>query len=130
MKTTTKLNKYVELFKRNIQNFLAPGVQISSVTYPVEKEGAVFVFLLNTDGSSVDLVEKVRPSVGKVLSEIPQRMVVGNLEGIRFGGTNLYLEGNRILVIKGENKPSEWTGNAVINDVQRVVSTSQGGRSA
>lgn len=130
MKTTTKLNKYVELFKRNIQNFLAPGVQISSVAYPVEKEGAVFEFILSTDGNTIDRVEKVRPSVGNVLSEIPQRMVAGNLEGIRFGGTNLYLEGNRILVIKGENKPSEWTGNAVINDVQRVVSTSQGGRGA
>jgi hypothetical protein len=54
--------------------------------------------------------------------------VSGNLEKVKFGGTNLYLEGNRILVIKGENKSSEWSGNAVITDVQRVVSTSQGGR--
>jgi len=130
MKETKKLNKYVELFKRNIQKFLTPGVNISSVVYPVEKEGAVFEFLLKTEESSSDQIEKPRPTVGKVLSEIPQRMIGGNLDGVRFKGTNLYLEGNRILVIKGENKPSEWSGNAVINDVHRVVSTSQGGRNA
>ena len=57
-------------------------------------------------------------------------MIGGNIEGVKFGGTNLYLEGNRILIIKGEDDPSSWSNNAVIEDVQRVVSTSQGGKTA
>jgi len=130
MKKTTRLKKYVELFKRNISQFVPQGIDISSKIYPVEGDGAVFEFLFNKDGDSEEIIEKVRPTVGRVLSEIPQRMVGGNIEGVKFGGTNLYLEGNRILIIKGEDDPSSWSGNAVIDDVKRVVSTSQGGKTA
>ena len=130
MKKTKRLQKYVELFKRNISLFVAPGIEIKTTIYPVEAEGAVFEFLLNKDKDSTEVIDKIRPTVGRVLSELPQRMVGGNIEGIKFGGTNLYLEGNRILIIKGEDDPSSWTGKAVGEDVQRVVSTSQGGRTA
>lgn len=130
MKKTTRLKKYVELFKRNISQFIPQGIDIKSRIYPVEGDGAVFEFLFNKDGDSEEIIEKVRPTVGQVLSEIPQKMVGGNIEGVKFGGTNLYLEGNRILVIKGEDDPSSWSGNAVIDDVKRVVSTSQGGKTA
>lgn len=128
MKRTTRLKKYVELFKRKISQFLAPGIEIRTIIYPVEKQGAVFEFLLNEDNDSTEVIEKTRPTVGRVLSEIPQRMISGNIEGVTFGGTNLYLEGNRILIIKGEDDPSSWSGNAVNEDVQRVISTSQGGK--
>ena len=128
MKKITRLKKYVELFKRNISQFVPSGIDIKARIYPVEGEGAVFEFLFNKDGDTEEIIEKVRPTVGRVLSEIPQKMVGGNIEGVKFGGTNLYLEGNRILIIKGEDDPSSWSGNAVIDDVKRVVSTSQGGK--
>ena len=130
MKRKTRLKKYAELFKRNMGKFLAPGISIETVIYPVEKEGAVFEFLLTKDGKNTETVKRSKESVGKVLSEVPQRLVVGNIEGVTFGGTNLYLEGNRILVIKGEDDPRNWSGNAVARDVERVVSTSKGGRSS
>lgn len=125
---TTRLKKYAELFKRNLAKFLSPGISISTVIYPVEQEGAVFEFLLNREGLGYEKVERPRKTVGTVLSEIPQRMIGGNLDSVRFGGTNLYLEGNRILVIKGEDTPSAWNGNAIISDVERVVSTSMGSK--
>lgn len=127
---TTRLKKYSELFKRNIAKFLTPGVSIKTVIYPVEMGGAVFEFFLNRDGVVEEKLEPPRKSVGLVLSQIPQRMIQGNLEGVRFGGTNLYLEGNRILVVKGEDSASSWSGNAVIEDVERVVSTSMGGKTS
>ena len=130
MKKTSRLKKYVELFKRHIAKYVAPGVNIRTTIYPVEGQGAVFEFLLNKDGDSSETVDVIRPTIGRVLSEIPQRMVGGNIEGFTFGGTNLYLEGNRVLVIKGEDDPKSWSGNAIIEDVHRVVSTSQGGKSA
>ena len=126
----SKLKKYVELFKRNISQFVPPGVDIKSTIFPVEGEGAVFEFIFNKNLESAEIIENIRPTVGRVLSEIPQRLVGGNLDNVKFGGTNLYLEGNRILIIKGEDDPSSWTGNAVIDDVKRVVSTSQGGKTA
>lgn len=128
MKRTTRLKKYVELFRRNMEKFLAPGISIETVIYPVEKEGAVFEFLLNKEGKQTETFKRTKDSVGRVLSEVPQRMISGNLEGVTFGGTNLYLEANRILVIKGEDDSRSWSGNAVASDVERVVSTSKGGR--
>jgi hypothetical protein len=130
MKRSTRLKKYVELFKRNINQFLAPDVDIKTTIYPVEAEGAVFEFVFNRSNDSTETVEKIRPTVGSVLSKIPQRLVTGNIEGIKFGGTNLYLEGDRILVIKGEDDQESWSGTAIIEDVKRVVSSSQGGKTA
>jgi|TARA_B110000093_G_scaffold51611_1_gene55466 hypothetical protein len=130
MKRSTRLKKYVELFKRNINQFLAPDVDIKTTIYPVEAEGAVFEFVFNRSNDSTETVEKIRPTVGSVLSKIPQRLVTGNIEGIKFGGTNLFLEGDRILVIKGEDDPESWSGTAIIEDVKRVVSSSQGGKTA
>ena len=130
MKRSTRLKKYVELFKRNINQFLAPDVDIKTTIYPVEAEGAVFEFVFNRSNDSTETVEKIRPTVGSVLSKIPQRLVTGNIEGIKFGGTNLFLEGDRILVIKGEDDQESWSGTAIIEDVKRVVSSSQGGKTA
>lgn len=129
MNKQPKLKKYAELFRRQIRRFLAPGVEVRTTIYPVEQEGAVFEFFLNKDGDATETIGSERLSVGAVLSAIPQNLIVGNLESVRFGGTNLALGGNRILVIKGEDSPEYWTGNAVISDVQRVVSTSLGSRS-
>jgi len=130
MKKDTQLKKYVELFKKRISRYLAVGINIKTIIYPVDADGAVFEFQFNHDNDSSVTIDSVRPTVGRVLSDIPQRMVRGNIEGVKFGGTNLYLEGNRILVIKGEDDPSGWSGKAVVEDVQRVVSTSQGGKPA
>ncbi|ELC7279783.1 hypothetical protein RJO76_000813 [Aeromonas veronii] len=124
----TRLKKYSELFNRNIRSFLSPGISIQTIIHPVEQEGAVFEFLLNKNGLTEERFNQPKKSVGAVLSNIPQRMVNGNLDGVRFSGTNLYLEGNRILVIKGEDDKNSWSGNAVIQDVERVVSTSMGGK--
>ena len=128
MKKSTRLKKYSEIFKRNIHKFLAPGVEIKTTIYPVEAEGAVFEFIFNRNDDSSQSLDKIRATVGAVLSDIPQKMVGGNFEGVTFQGTNLYLEGDRILVIKGEDEHVRWSGKAIIEDFQRVVSTSQGGK--
>ncbi|MFM5508196.1 hypothetical protein ACET6U_04350 [Aeromonas rivipollensis] len=128
MRQSSKLKKYSELFKRNISAFLAPGVSLKTNIYPVESNGAVFEFYLNRDNDDTEVINKTKPSVGKVLQNIPQRMFGGNLENVTFKGTSLYLEGNRVIVIKGDDNKDDWTGEAVKNDVKRVVSTSQGSR--
>lgn|SRR5690554_4160221 len=128
MKKTTRLQKYVELFRRNIERYLASNVSIKATIYPVESEGAVFEFIFNTNNDKTEKIESISPTVGSVLGKVPQRMIAGNnLEAVSFGGTNIYMEGNRLLLIKGEDEPKNWSGTAVQNDVLRVVSTSQGG---
>ncbi|MGR5154862.1 hypothetical protein [Photobacterium swingsii] len=128
MRKQSKLNKYVELFKRNIAKYLAQNISIKTVIHPVSSSGAVFEFFLNQDDDEKVDYSSVSRSVGHVLSKIPQRMIGGDIGNVQFGGTSLYLENNRIVVIKGEDSVNEWTGDAVISDVKRVVSSSQGGR--
>jgi hypothetical protein len=129
MKKLPRLKKYAELFRRSLSKFLAPGIHVRTVIYPVDQDGAVFEFLLNKEADETENVERTRPTVGAVLGSIPQRLFAGQIEGVRFGGTNISLEDNRILVIKGGDSPNEWSGNAVISDVRRVVSTSLGSKS-
>ncbi|EGR0063719.1 hypothetical protein LH716_004271 [Vibrio vulnificus] len=128
MKKTAKLEKYTELFLRNLQKFLAPGVSIKTKIYPVEAQGAVFEFTFNRDDKDTIEFASVMPTVGHVLSVVPQRMIAGNIQGVTFGGTNIYMEGDRLLLIKGEDSKSSWDGNAANDDVRRVASTSQGGK--
>ncbi|MBF6651201.1 hypothetical protein [Methylobacter sp. BlB1] len=128
MKKSTKLKKYVELFTRNIDRFLAPNVSIKTTIYPVEGPGAIFEFIFNYEGDKSETIAPIKATVGSVLSSIPQRFVAGDIENITFGGTNICMEGNRLLLIKGDDSPPLWSGTTVQEDVLRVVSTSQGGK--
>ena len=128
MKKSSKLNKYTELFLRKLEKFLAPGVSIKTNIYPVESQGAVFEFIFNREGDKTVKFLQVMPTVGHVLSVVPQRMIGENIKGVTFGGTNIYMERDRLLLIKGEDDHNSWDGNAVNDDVRRVASTSQGGK--
>ena len=128
MKKSSKLKKYTELFNRNIKSYLAQNVSVKTTVYPVEGPGALFEFVFNQDNDNSERIEKTNKSIGKVLSSIPQRLIDGNIENVSFGGTNIYMEGNRLLLIKGGDSQAEWSGESVLNDVRRVVSTSQGGK--
>lgn len=125
MQRKSKLNKYVELFKRNISKNLAPEISISTIIYPVVNEGAVFEFFFNKDNNSEQTIKKNQKTVNDVLLGVKQNLVGGDMQNIQFQGTNYYLEENRILIIKGENKNSIWSGEAVIRDVERIISSSQ-----
>jgi len=96
--------------------------------YPVDGQGAVFEFIFNKENDHSEVIKSISKSVGQILSVIPQRLVSGNIDGFTFGGTNIYMETNRLLLIKGENAKEQWSGNAVLEDVKRVVSTSQGSK--
>lgn len=128
MNKVSKLKRYTDMFRRHLSGYLAPGINIGTVIYPVEQEGAVFEFHLQKNLDMSERVERTNPSIASVLKRIPQNFIGGTIEGVRFGGTNIGLDGNRILIIKGEDSPTEWNDSAVIKDVKRVVSTSLGSR--
>ncbi|MGF1680187.1 hypothetical protein [Photobacterium minamisatsumaniensis] len=126
MQKTSKLKKYVELFNRHISRYLAQNISVKTVIHPVSTSGAVFEFIFNDDDDETISHGATRASVGDVLINIPQSMVKGNIHNFTFSGTSLYLESNRIVVIKGEDTPREWDGNAVIKDIGRIVNSSNG----
>ncbi|KXI23677.1 hypothetical protein [Photobacterium sanguinicancri] len=128
MNKISKLKKYDVLFRKNIKSYLSQNVTVKTIIHPVMSEGAVFEFILNMDGEDDIVVNKCESDINYVLKNIHQTMIIGTLDHIQFSGTNLYLEQNRIVVIKGQDDNRLWTGEAVSDDIRRVVSSSQGGR--
>ena len=50
-------------------------------------------------------------------------MISGNIAAIKFGGTNISMEPNRIVLIKGEDVPDLWNDQGARNDVERIIGT-------
>lgn len=117
-----KLEKYAQMFSQHFEKYLAKGISIDTVIYPADGEGAVFEFKLAQEHKGKTKYMPPRQTVGQILSEIPQNLVSGNISNVKFGGTNLVMENNRILIIKGEDAKKHWDGNAAQDDVRRVVS--------
>jgi hypothetical protein len=55
------------------------------------------------------------------LASIRQRAFGGSLSGFHFGGTNVVMEDNRIILIKGEDAPDSWSDKAALEDVKRIL---------
>ncbi len=125
---TSKLKKYVELFNRKISTFLSQDINIKTVVHPVEGEGAVFEFFLGVNNEETIEFASPKKTVVHALLSIPQNMISGTPENIKFGGTSLYLENNRVVVIKASDNNEEWSGTAIEKDVTRVVTSSQGAK--
>jgi hypothetical protein len=124
----SKLEKYVELFNRKIATYLSQDINIKTVIHPVEGEGAIFEFFLGTYNEETVEFAPIQKTVVHALLSIPQNMISGAPGNIKFGGTNLYLENNRVVVIKGDDSNEEWSGTAIEKDVTRVVTSSQGAK--
>jgi len=125
---TSKLNKYVELFSRKIATFLSKNINIKTVVHPVEGEGAVFEFFLGTNIEETVEFAPTQKSVSHAFIGITQSMIGFTPDNIQFEGTNLFLENNRVIVIKSNDINEEWSGTAIDKDVSRVVTSSQGAK--
>ncbi len=63
----------------------------------------------------------IEESVNLALNKIEQRMFRGNIDGLKFAGTNISMEPNRIILIKGEDTKSEWNDKGARKDVKRIL---------
>lgn len=115
------IQDYVNNFRINMSIYLKPGLGILCDIYPIESEGAILVFTLGLNINNKDTYMKIEKKVNDSLKKIPQKAFGGNLEGFKFGGTNLITEDNRIIIIKGEDTLSDWNDKSAKNDVQRLV---------
>lgn len=121
------IQSYINNFRRRIAAYLRPGVGLSCIVHPSESDGAILEFQLGPAIENDDVYRNVAATIGKALSGIEQRAFGGNLDGFHFGGTNLILEPNKIILIKDESE-SEWNDSAAEKDVERVVPKKQGAK--
>jgi len=122
------LQRYINDFRRHFARYLKPGVGITSKVYPAETGGAILVFTIGPGVKNEDEFAPATQSVNQALQNIPQSAFGGNLQGFIFRGTNLIAEGNRFIIIKGEDSPSDWTDSDAAAIVSQIVGSV--GRSA
>ncbi len=128
MQDTKIIQSYINNFRRHLSPYLKPGVGLACKVIPVEAEGAILEFSLGPDFKNEDKYLSPEDTVNAALKNIQQRMFGGNLDALRFAGTNISMEPNRIILIKGEDKFSEWDDNGARNDVSRIVAPPPMGR--
>ncbi len=122
MNNQKQLRKYANSFVSSIKPNIKGGYNISANIHPTNGKGATIEFEIEESRkSNISFVPAVE-SVNKTLATIEQRLIGGNIEGVTFAGTNVYMDGNRIVIIKGDNEHSSWDNKAARADVQKVIS--------
>lgn len=116
------LKKYTNSFVTSIQQNIKKGYSVSANIHPARGKGAIIEFEIKENRKSEIEVRPTVATVNKTLSSIKQNMIVGNIEGVTFAGTNLYMEGNRIVIIKGDDDNNSWNNRAAEDDVKKVIS--------
>lgn len=115
------LQRYINDFRRHLAPFLRPSVGLRCVVYPSLESGAILEFTIGPDISNEDEFKPPFRSLGAALGQIKQRAFGGNLQGFHFGGTNVIMEDNRIILIKGDEGASHWDDKAASEDVKKIV---------
>ena len=121
MQDIKTIQSYVNNFRRHISPYLKPGIGVTINIYPAREGGAVLEISMGQNITNDDQFKTVSLSANAALKGIPQSFVSGNIDGVRFGGTNISMEPNRIVLIKGEDKPDLWNDQAAKNDVEKIV---------
>lgn len=126
MNNHKKLKKYTESFMRSLARYLKKGLNVSATIHPANSGGAIIEFdITEKNRNEIKIIDTV-PSINVTLERIDQRMIGGNIQGVTFLGTNVYMDGNRIVIIKGEDDYEHWGNKAVVDDINRIISPKQG----
>jgi len=124
MKNKNILQNYINNFRRHLTPNLRPDIGLACKVFPVENDGAILEFTLGAVEND-DEYAAVSETVNAALINVKQKMVGGNLSGIKFGGTNISMERGRIVLIKGEDDDSLGNDAGAQADVQRLLQGSR-----
>lgn len=113
-----EIQTYINNFRRLISQFLKPNVGIQSIIHSYDK-GVVIVYELSLNLQNKDDFR----SDSKDVSEALKRTNLFENEEHNtssFGGTNIFLIKNKIVVIK-DDKSQEWTEEKAQLDINRIL---------
>lgn len=118
------LNKYARGVIRNLKPNLRQDIDITLTVHPSQNVGGVVEVVLappagrarNNRGIEI---KAAKGSVNEILKTVPQNLVGGDLEGVTFEGTNISMENNRIVFIKGDNE--HWKDTDAKIDVDKII---------
>ncbi|MES2491113.1 MAG: hypothetical protein V4607_15105 [Pseudomonadota bacterium] len=128
MKDRPLLQGYINNLRRYLALHLKGSTGVVFDVYPSDAEGALIIFKIGSGQLNQDTYHPSSPTVNDALGKIRQNAFGGNLSGFNFRGTNTVIEGNRVILIKGEDGSDSWDESAAKHDVMRVTANSSGGR--
>jgi hypothetical protein len=127
MKDPNTIQRYINDFRRHFSAFVREGMGISCRAFPAEGPGALLEFTVAPGIASGDQILDPRQTVNHALQETPQKAFGTNLSGVVFSGTNLISEGNRIILVKGEDTEASWSDADARANVERILAGSRKG---
>ncbi len=114
--------EYGSSFMENLKKILKPEIGAEITSYLSKKDGSLIYFQLRPGDIAYKYKElESDKGISEALREIPQRAFGGNLSGIKFGGTNTIIEGDKIIFIKGENTKDLWSSEVAKDDSQKII---------
>jgi len=119
------IQSYINNFRRQISQYLRPGIGIECTAHPAQQGGGVLVFRFGIGVENIDDYKKATSSLSSALSGIEQHAFGGNLKGFTFKGTNLLMEKDKIILIKDEEK-KEWSSEAALKDIHSILRIGKG----
>jgi hypothetical protein len=115
------IQEYINNFRRRFVKYLQTGIGIICRVYPALSGGTILEFTIGPGIKNDDVYNEASPTVNDALSRIKQQAFGGHLSGFVFSGTNVIIEGYRIILIK-DDAPSEWGDSAAEQDINSVLS--------
>ncbi|CAG35050.1 hypothetical protein [Desulfotalea psychrophila] len=119
MKDRNIINKYIEKIQKVLKPRLRRDIGMNIIVYPAKMQGGVVEVKLESGLQDDYSVKDTYETVNEILKVVPQRLVSGNIDGVTFGGTNISMEENRILFIKGED--TDWSEGDADKDIGKVL---------
>jgi hypothetical protein len=104
---------------------LQDGVTFDCRGHVSTLHGSLVFFTFIRGKSKFKFTRTNRP-IEKVLEGLPQRAFSGNLSGVIFEGKNVVREGNKLIIVKGDNSSAAWSRAQAIRDAREEVASIAG----
>ena len=118
--TQEDFKSYFKDFISKHRIILRPGVNYFADAIVSTKDGSL-IFIEFKEGKGSFKYEKTDETIGNVLMRLPQKAFGGNLSNVKFGGVNIVREGNKLIIIKGDNSPNVWSKSEAYKDAFREI---------
>ena len=122
------IQTYVNNFRRHLSRSLKKGVGLKSTAFPSKGEGGVLELKIGANLPNEDEFAEVHESVNDVMRFIPQRLIRENIDSVKFSGTNISMEPDRIIIVKGEDDFALWDDEGALDDVNRIIDSMMKGK--
>lgn len=112
--------KYCEEFISRHKMILRPDLDYDILAIVSKKEGSLIFFEFK-DGPRRFRYKQTNEPIAMALMRLPQRAFGGDLSGVKFGGTNIVRERNRLIIIKEDNSRRAWSKEEAVKDAFKEI---------